>query len=278
MNRSAENQPLKRLLAMDTSTSSMTVALLDGERLIAESGSIAVRNHSMYLVPSMLDMLESVQISLQDIDGIGVGRGPGSYTGVRIGASVAKTLAWTLGVPLIGVSSLEAMALGGVRSLAAQDPSPDPVLAVPMIDARRGRVYTGLYRISKGISTCLLPDGVRPLDTWLKQIAAYIPESADGGEPGTVAGILFVGETSPFRGRLPASESWQGCTVRTADTRIRAYDVGLLAARRWSRGEQDDVHTFVPNYTQLADAEAKYLARQKQAGGLEGSAGRGRLS
>jgi tRNA threonylcarbamoyladenosine biosynthesis protein TsaB len=267
------NKPLRRLLALDTSTAAMTAALLDGERLLGESAAIAERNHSIYLVPSIVELLKSAGVTMREIDGIGVGVGPGSYTGVRIGVSVAKTLAWTLNVPVIGVSSLEAMALGGTEAAAAGSGASDspesdsashesPVWVVPLMNARRGHVYTGLYAIRDGISRCLLPDGNRPLAEWLdklsEEIAERHPDAHNGGT------ICFVGETGPFMDALHGPRDWRGWRFTAAETVIRAYDAGRLAARRWLNGEQDDAHTLAPNYTQLAEAEAKFLARRQR--------------
>jgi tRNA threonylcarbamoyladenosine biosynthesis protein TsaB len=249
---------LIRLLAMDTSTTSLTIALLEGERLIGEAKAIAERNHSIYLVPSILDMLHTAETRLQDVDGVAVGKGPGSYTGVRIGASVAKTLAWTLKIPLLGVSSLEAMALSGAsESIAAETE-----WIVPMMDARRGQVFTGLYEVREGRSSCLLPDGIRLLSDWMEQLSSYIEEHRDGTE--AAAGLRLVGETTPFRTVLDAPDVWRGIRTEIRETSIRAYSVGRLASQRWQRGEQDEVHAFAPNYTQLAEAEANYLARQQR--------------
>ncbi|NOU94591.1 tRNA (adenosine(37)-N6)-threonylcarbamoyltransferase complex dimerization subunit type 1 TsaB [Paenibacillus sp. LMG 31456] len=101
------------LLAIDTSTSSMSVALTRGGELLGELSSKAERNHSIHLIPLIQQLLSSAGIHPRELDAIAVGVGPGSYTGVRIGVTVAKTFAWTHGMDLLGVSSLEALALGG---------------------------------------------------------------------------------------------------------------------------------------------------------------------
>lgn len=244
-----------RLLAIDTSTSSMTTAVLQGDKLIAESKAIAERNHSIYLVPSIIELLAAAGLEVKDIQGVGVGRGPGSYTGVRIGVSVAKTMAWTLNVPLLGVSSLEAMAMGAAD--ATQTSSVKWV--VPMMDARRGQVYTGLYEIREGRTQCLLPDGNRLLNDWLDELAARSQEAAQ-----PVREISLIGETPPFEEQLKASRAWSTKLVQIREASIRAYDIGRLARLRLLRGDVEDVHEFAPNYTQLAEAEAKYLARQQR--------------
>ncbi|MBP1995000.1 tRNA (adenosine(37)-N6)-threonylcarbamoyltransferase complex dimerization subunit type 1 TsaB [Paenibacillus eucommiae] len=108
-------------LAMDTSTSSLTVAVLKNGHLLGELSTYAERNHSIGLLPNIQQLLTSLGLKPKDLKAVVSGKGPGSYTGVRIGVSTAKTFAWSLGIDLIGVSSLEAMALGG-RRVAAGEP------------------------------------------------------------------------------------------------------------------------------------------------------------
>lgn len=249
-----------RLLAIDTSTTSMTTAIIQGDKLIAESKAIAERNHSIYLVPSIIELLATASLEMKDIQGIGVGQGPGSYTGVRIGVSVAKTIAWTLNVPLIGVSSLEAMAMGAADTVKSSGAR----WVVPMMDARRGQVYTGLYEIREGRTHLLLPDGNRLLSDWLDELAERSQARGGDDKDRCAAEIALIGETTPFEDQLKAPRAWSTDRVHIRETSIRAYDIGRLARFRLLRGEIEDVHEFVPNYTQLAEAEAKYLARQQR--------------
>ena len=99
-------------------------------------------NHSLRAMPAIEELFAKVGIAPTDIDAIAVSEGPGSYTGVRIGVTIAKTLAWTLGKPLIGVSSLKVLAANGLCILNG--------LICPLVDARRGNVYAGAYRIRTG--------------------------------------------------------------------------------------------------------------------------------
>ncbi|WP_407944592.1 tRNA (adenosine(37)-N6)-threonylcarbamoyltransferase complex dimerization subunit type 1 TsaB [Paenibacillus rubinfantis] len=116
MNEYEEQQQPQRLLALDTATSSLAVAVTEGGRVLAERNIHAERNHSAYLVTAIGDCLKAAGLAKQDLDGIAVGIGPGSYTGIRIAVTTAKTLAWSLRLPVYGVSSLAALALGGWAS------------------------------------------------------------------------------------------------------------------------------------------------------------------
>src|SRR5437879_900652 len=98
-----------RILALDTSTAAMSIAIIEQGQLVQETHIHADRTHSLYLMPMIQELIKTVGMKLSDLSAIAVGVGPGSYTGVRIGVTAAKTLAWTLKLPIIGISSLEAM-------------------------------------------------------------------------------------------------------------------------------------------------------------------------
>ena len=97
-------------LGIDTANTPISVALVkDGELLIEGTSAMAI-NHSLRAMPAIEELLEQAGLVPADIDAIAVSEGPGSYTGARIGVTIAKTLAWTLGKPLVGVSTLKALA------------------------------------------------------------------------------------------------------------------------------------------------------------------------
>lgn len=250
------------LLAIDTSTSSLTIALTKGREQIGERHNYAERNHSLYLVPMVQELLESSGMLPENLDAIAVGVGPGSYTGVRIGVTVAKTMAWTLGKPVYGVSSLEAMAYGA----AAEHARSGRTWLVPLMDARRGQVYTGLFEADASASENSekhvewhrhQPDGIRLLDGWLAELRRIATERQ---KPDSIA---FIGEVEPFRAAIAAfGEEWSG-RIAAVPFDMQAVAVGRLALPLFERGEPGDPHGLLPNYTQLAEAEANLLARGK---------------
>jgi len=125
------------LLAIDTATECCSAALLCGDHLI-ERSELAPRRHAELILPMIDSLLSEAGLSRRSIDGIAVGRGPGAFTGVRLGISVAQGLALGLDVPVVPVSSLAALAQ------EAQDAPGDNILAV--IDARMGEIYSGVFR------------------------------------------------------------------------------------------------------------------------------------
>ena len=127
---------MMKVLAFDTSSKALSVAILDGENLLADVTVNIKKNHSINLMPAIDFLMKSVDLKPTDLDRISVAQGPGSYTGLRVAVATAKTLAYTLNIELVGVSSLYALA-----AVADFDG-----LVVPVIDARRNNVYAGFYK------------------------------------------------------------------------------------------------------------------------------------
>jgi tRNA threonylcarbamoyladenosine biosynthesis protein TsaB len=259
-----------RILAMDTSTASMSIAIVENGQLALESHIHAERNHSLHLMPMIQELIQSAGMKLSDLSGLAVGVGPGSYTGVRIGVTAAKTLAWTLKLPLIGVSSLEAMALGAALLNNAETQL--SAWIVPLMDARRTQVYTGLYSASTGAIEkkciqdhedaqaqylnidglnwhCIAADGIRLLERWLEQLKTA-PER-----------ITFVGELSNLMLQLEHFKEMCPVEVIINEYEVQAFHIGLIATLRLAAGVRADVHQLIPNYTQLTEAEANLLAK-----------------
>ncbi|RUO37226.1 tRNA (adenosine(37)-N6)-threonylcarbamoyltransferase complex dimerization subunit type 1 TsaB [Aliidiomarina shirensis] len=150
-----------RLLAIDSATEYCSVAYTDGQQLITR-GQEAPRKHADLILPYVQDVLAEAKITLADLDAIVVGRGPGSFTGVRIAAGIAQGLAFSQDIPLIGVSSLEAMAQQALRLHGAK-------AVVAAIDARMGEVYFGTclaehgLMVMQGKEIVCAPDTVKAL-------------------------------------------------------------------------------------------------------------------
>lgn len=125
-----------RILALDTATSACTVAVMDGDKVLSELTLEVPRAHSTRLMPLIAQAVTESGLAKTDLDGIAVGIGPGSFTGLRIGLSTVKGLAFALGKPCVGVGTLLAMAYGTGAQIG---------LVVPMLDAKRGEVFAAVY-------------------------------------------------------------------------------------------------------------------------------------
>ncbi len=222
------------LLAVDTSTTSCSVALFRGDRLLAEEIYTAGKTHSRYLMSMIHRMLERCRCEPEDIGGIAVTRGPGTFTGLRIGISTVKGLAAATGAPVVGVSSLAALAF----PLALHE---CPVVA--MIDARRGEVYYTQFRGS-----------VQPAT----RVSVAAPETAAAALPENAilvgSGALLYREV--FNNRCPR--------IRFADITqhiIRAASVGMLAMRRFKHHDVDPIDALIPEYVRKSDAQIQMAGR-----------------
>lgn len=230
-------------LVIDTSTSVLGIAVMNEERVWGELATDLERHHSERLLPAIRHMLRETQLTVHEIEGIAVVRGPGSYTGLRIGVTAAKTFAWSLQVPLIGVSSLAALAMNGQRF---------PGRLIPMWDARRERVYTGQYEIDQsGACVSVIDDFVTPVSDWASRLAS---------EPGT---CLFLGNgAAVYRALIEAQLGEKAVFACATENVVRPAAIGRLAINAWKKRGSDDVAHFVPEYLQKTEAEVKWEKRQ----------------
>lgn len=283
MNEFENLRPPQRLLAFDTATSSLAVAVTEGGRVLAERNIHAERNHSAYLVTAIGECLEAAGLAKQDVDGIAVGIGPGSYTGIRIAVTTAKTLAWSLRLPVYGVSSLAALALGGWAGASGQDAAALGELAArqgapaelsrpaaegrraaagghwiaPLIDARRGQAYSALFGVPApgGWPERLEPDAIRLMDGWADELMRQLEQLPPDERP---ARLWFVGETEKHEAAIAPLIAAFGELVQLVPYELEGAWMGIAGIARTGQ-PADDVHALEPNYTQLAEAEAKRL-------------------
>jgi tRNA threonylcarbamoyladenosine biosynthesis protein TsaB len=248
------------ILSFDTSTASLAAAIVRDGETVDSILSFSERNHSVKVISEIKDLLLRNGLKAQDLDAIAVGQGPGSYTGVRIAVTAAKTLAWTWNKPLIGVSSLEALALGAWESLQSADENiaiDRDVWIIPLMDARRGQVYTSRYAAGHPHKwETIDQDGIRLIADW----AQLLEHQANEDEQ--LCAVWFVGDVALQLAAIEEAEQF-GVRLRTLACDMDAGALGRLAENRFRQGGRDDVHSFVPNYTQLAEAEAKLLAASR---------------
>ena len=230
-------------LGIDTSNGPLSIALVrDGYVLIEENATMNIR-HSHRAMPVIERLFQEAGVTPKDLDAIAVSEGPGSYTGVRIGVTIAKTLAWTLNKPLIGVPS--------VKILAAPFYSVNGYVC-PLIDARRNNVYTGLYRVHNGRVEEVISERHVSLEDWLQELKETIEEP-----------ILFTGiDVATYKNTLLETFGEELLIAPKNFWVPRATDLVTLAMERT---EKDDVHTFVPEYSRLAEAEANWQKACKRS-------------
>jgi tRNA threonylcarbamoyladenosine biosynthesis protein TsaB len=229
-----------KVLAIDTSTFTLGIALTEGDQVIGEYVTNLKKNHSLRVMPAIQALLKDCDTKPSELGKIVVARGPGSYTGVRIGVTIAKTLAWTLNIPIVGVSSLEALAANG-RYFNG--------LLSPLFDARRGQVYTGLYHFKENNLQTVLEDTNVLASDWAILLKEY-------NQP-----ILFIGMDSEIHRKVLAENLGDmALFVPTSLYNPRPGELALMGRNK----EAEEVHHFVPNYVRLAEAEVKWLEQNKK--------------
>lgn len=229
------------ILAIDTSTRICTVALGDPDGIAGELALGRERAHSVWLVPAIARLLEDTGTDPSGLAAVAVTTGPGSFTGLRIGVTTAKALAYAWGLPAVPVGALEVLARG---------PGPGSGLVSPVLLARRGEVYAALYR---GVDE-LEPPRCRAEGEWLDYLTHL-------GQPVLVAGDVLDRGQVLSRDRLPPA--LQGAPPHLCYP--RAAVVVELAWERWRRGETESALSLKPGY--LRRAQAELVWEQRRGGG-----------
>ena len=224
------------ILAFESTAKAASAALVRDGRLLSQYSQCSGLTHSRTLLPMGEDMLKNAELTLQDVDLIAVAHGPGSFTGVRIGVSMVKGLAWASDKPCVGVSTLEAMAWHG---LAAGG------LVCPVMDARRSQVYNALFRIEDGRPRRLCED--RPIS--LEELAEEL------GACGESAFLVGDGAELSFRA---LTEKGISCVLAPENLRMQSAWGVAMAAQDKTPGTAD---SLLPVYLRLSQAERERQER-----------------
>lgn len=188
------------ILSIDTSTTVCSVALhtLEG-KLVSYYEHHIDKSHSEYLAVMIQNVVDNAGIEMSELKGIALSEGPGSYTGLRIGASTAKGLCYTLDIPLMGVSTLKSMARQIAYTVDADD------VICPMLDARRMEVYTALY--SSSMEEQLSPQPMVMDEDSLKEVKGRLVYFGNGAEK---CSHLFEGRSTKLIKNIVPSAQYIG--------------------------------------------------------------------
>lgn len=237
-----------RILALETATRACTVAVMAGGELVAEMTLEVPRAHGQRLLPLVERVLAEAGAAPADLDAIAVGTGPGSFTGLRIGLTVAKVLAMVLGKPVVGVGTLDVLAHGAARGAG---------LVAPLLDAGRGDVYAGLYRSDGcgGPPRRLKGPVLAPLGQWLAELAAC-------AEP-----VCCVGEGA-VQHRQSLAQGLAAVSFAPAGLmNPRAWAVAELGLAALQAGGGADPADLLPAYLRRTQAEVLWERRQSGSEG-----------
>ena len=222
-----------RILGIDTSTPIGSVALIDGDNLAAEHTLNIVQAHSSRLMPAIDTVLKWSDITANDLDGCAVGIGPGSFTGVRIGVATIKSICYALDKPIVGVSTLEAVAYN-LRWTNG--------IICPLLDARRSEVYGAIFE--GGTEWQRLSDDLcLSLDAFLDHLDPHTSPEHTINFVGD--GLLTYGDA--VRERLGAKAHFADAIFNVP----RGATIAHLGAQRLQNGDIDDYWTLVPNYVRV---------------------------
>lgn len=226
------------VLAIDTSSRPLSVAVVDEHSVIGEITLNKKMTHSQTLMPAIDSLLQESGVPIEVIDRFAVAQGPGSYTGIRIGVTTAKTFAWTLHKPLVGISSLK---------LLASNVTQTTKLLIPLLDARRNNVFTGAYQWLEGSEMQLL-NVLKDRHISLTQLLAEVKALKQPA--------VFVGEVDQFKDQIFATLGQQA-EFTTAFNNLPHS--GNLASLALNTKPVTDIDSFTPNYLRKTEAEVNWL-------------------
>ncbi len=220
-----------KILALETSGQSGSVVLLNGETIVGELSLPPDERNAKTLAPAVREILASAGWQPSDIRLVAVAVGPGSFTGLRIGVTTAKTFAYAVRAEVIGVNTLEA--------IAAQAP-PDVNRLAVVLDAQRQQVFAAEFaRDLAGDFKCVSDTAIVDNDIWLAKLDPVVAVSG--------AALEKLGERLPANTIVVSRELWMP----------RAAAVGRLGWRLYQSGQRDDLWRLVPQYFRRSAAEEK---------------------
>ena len=246
-----------RVLAIDSSGLTATVAVVEETQTVAEYTINYKKTHSQTLLPMIDEVVKMTELDLNTIDAIAVAGGPGSFTGLRIGSATAKGLGFALNKPLIHVPTVDGLAY---NVYGCED------IICPIMDARRNQVYTGIYTFSKKAGTKEGSNLVEPVFQVIKmQMAVSIEELAERlnryRRP-----VVFLGDGVPVYENILAEKLTVPYSFAPAYmNRQRAAVVGTLGIQYYKAGKFETAEEHRPDYLRVSQAERERAQREKEA-------------
>ncbi|MCR4716997.1 MAG: tRNA (adenosine(37)-N6)-threonylcarbamoyltransferase complex dimerization subunit type 1 TsaB [Lachnospiraceae bacterium] len=232
-----------KILAIDSSGIVATTALLVDDEIRASYSIQYKRTHSETLLPMVESMLKSVDQDINEIDAISVASGPGSFTGLRIGAATAKGLCLALDKPLIAISTLEGLAYRFYGS--------DKII-VPLMDARREQVYTAAYKLTDEFETIIEPCAIG-IDELLDKVSGFDEN------------VIYMGDGSVRYKDVISSRLREGDII--AAIHLNVQDAAALAFRAkqmYEAGNFTNADHFAPEYLRMSQAERERKLKEKR--------------
>jgi tRNA threonylcarbamoyladenosine biosynthesis protein TsaB len=225
-----------KILGIDTSTPWGSIGLIDGDQILCEYSLNGKVSHSARVLKSIDRVLGDSEVPIGNVDGFAISIGPGSFTGLRIGVSVVKGLAFATGKPVVGVSTLDAL---------AQNARYFPYLTCPLLDARKGEVYAALYRnTEKNVPTRFTPEmAIKPDD-----LLEGIDEK-----------VLFLGNGVYIYGDLIRRKLGNMAHIGGSFFNfVHGAVIAQMGGPHLEKGQYLNLEEFTPRYLRKSEAELKW--------------------
>ncbi|NLK63897.1 MAG: tRNA (adenosine(37)-N6)-threonylcarbamoyltransferase complex dimerization subunit type 1 TsaB [Tissierellia bacterium] len=224
-----------KILSIESASVTASCCVSEGENILGEYTLRHKKTHSEKLMPLIEELMKELELKINDIDLIAVSKGPGSYTGLRIGAAIAKSLAFAADIKIAGVPTM--------KSLAANVYDEDKLI-VPIMDAKAGRIYTGVYKWQNGECKEVLEQFPCNIDELIEILNDY-------KEP-----IIFNGDGSVnYRDRIENVLNSKIYFAPEVFNYLKATTLAFVAFRMAVKGETVSAKDFKPQYLRLSQAE-----------------------
>lgn len=224
-----------RILAIDSSSMVATIAVVTDDILTAEYTVNFKKTHSQTLLPMIEEISKMIELDMNTVDAIAIAGGPGSYTGLRIGAATAKGFGLALDIPIINVPTMDAMAYNLFST---------NYIVCPMMDARRGQVYTGIYRFDKTEMKIVKAQCIMMIDDLIKELdEMHTP-------------VMFLGDgVDVHREKIDANMQTEHEYAPASMNRNKASSLAALASIYYKEGKVEKAAEHKPEYLRLSQAE-----------------------
>lgn len=229
------------ILAIDTSNELLAIALTKDGVLVGETMTNMKFGQTARLMPAIVSLMEQAEVAVESLEKIVVAHGPGSYTGVRVGVTTAKTMAWGLDIPVYPISSLEALAYNA---------SFFDGYVMPFFNARRNAVFTALYRFESGQLKEVIEEQYVPLVDWFEKLADFGDEEIVCLSPHIDVYEGMIRENLGERALIPDSYAHLLRPVHLIEASMHSEAVAT--------------HDVKPNYLRMTEAEANLLKGNKK--------------
>ena len=227
-----------KVLAVDTSAGVAAVAVMENGILLGEYILNHKKTHSQKLMPLIKGLMDNLELKPSDIDIYAVSNGPGSFTGLRIGVTTIKAIAYAANKPVMGIPTLDALAF---------NISPTDSLICPIMDARNNQVYTAVYKWEKNIQVNITEYMGIPISELVQRIK------------GKNQSVIFTGDAVEIHKDFLKEELGEMCEFAQESLLLqKASSVAQLAAIRFSERKTENCFDLVPFYLRKSQAEREY--------------------